>query len=82
MIIQHFTSDHVPICIISGEQNMPTKRLFEFEKWWIEHVEVWSLIKETWTSPLMVFDVARIWIAKLRSLRKSLLQWEKIQHSS
>lgn len=69
------TSDHVP-CVISISTQSPTRFIFNFENYWMEHADFMPLVEFIQTTPTPQMDIAKILTAKFKQLRKDLKQWK------
>ena len=68
-------SDHVPLLIDFGVDNVKKPYLFRFEKWWLEQKGFLDIVKKCWESPCHHTDPLERWQFKLRSLRRKLKGW-------
>jgi len=44
-------NDHVPLIINFGVDTSPKPYLFRFEKWWLEHEDIYHVIEKSWNCP-------------------------------
>lgn len=69
------TSDHIPLCLMNGEEERKRKKVFRFYKIWLESKESKEVVKRTWSLPVGYLDAAGIIIKKLGRLSKTLKRW-------
>lgn len=63
------TLDHALKCLDSGEYGPIPKRIFHFERLWLEHNEVHKLIRMNWSLTIRGSDTTEVLYYKLRRLR-------------
>ena len=68
------TSDHVP-CVISISTSIPKRSQFQFENYWMEHSDFFSIVQQCWFAP-HITDAAKIITAKFKNPRKELKVWQ------
>lgn len=54
--MQRPTSDHVPIKLDPGEAKEKRERIFRFEKWCLEHVGIYEIIRQSWAQWMYKVD--------------------------
>lgn len=69
------TSDHVP-CVISISTSIPKRSRFQFENYWMEQSDFFSIVQQGWYAPEHITDAAKIITAKFKNLRKVLKEWQ------
>jgi len=68
-------SDHVPLIINFGVDTTPKPYLFRFEKWWLDHEDIYHVIEKSRNSPCHLSNPIEVWQFKLRNLRRKLKGW-------
>ena len=77
--LPHPTSNHTSMCLDSNESMEAKRRIFWFEKMWLEAPSCEAVVKESWEIPISSLhqDVNEILAGKIRHLRKIIRMWEK-----
>ena len=68
-------SDHVPLLIDFGTENVKKPTLFRFEKWWLEQLDFKHFVSKIWSTECAYQDALDIWQFKIRLLRKKVKRW-------
>lgn len=74
--IRRPSSDHVLIKLDSGKLRQKKKRIFRFEKWSLEHEEVYEIIRHSWAQQTNKEDASYNICTKFCRLHRALLRWE------
>lgn len=69
------TSDHWP-CVIENKTSIPKGKIFRFENYWISHDSFVPLVANSWNGFFPQQDVAKLLIAKFKSLKSALRSWQ------
>lgn len=68
-------SDHAPLWLDCGGSFAPVRKIFRFEKWWLEVEGCIDIIIQNWSLPCPCHKAIEIWKYKIRRLRKFLKGW-------
>jgi hypothetical protein len=69
-------SDHCS-CLISMATDIPKPHTFRFDKFWLLHEEFMQVFENGWNIPCNHPDKARRLVAKYKTLRRVLRQWQQ-----
>jgi hypothetical protein len=69
-------SDHCP-CLVTISTKISTNKVFRFENYWLKHQDFQNVLAQSWNSPQVQIDAAKLFSAKLKSLRKNLREWQR-----
>jgi hypothetical protein len=64
------SSDHVPLILNLGIEEVKKPNIFRFEKWWLQQPDFRELITKLWNTPCAFNDPLDIWQFKIRLVRK------------
>lgn len=68
-------SDHTPVIWDSGTSQIPKKKSFKFEKWWLAIPEFKNLVDKAWATRCNSNNPVDRWQKRVRCLRKLANGW-------
>lgn len=68
-------SDHNPLLVDTGENAFFGKKIFRFEKWWIQKEDFRKVVEKAWAQPFHSENSVDIWQFKIRTFRRLARGW-------
>jgi hypothetical protein len=65
-------SDHTPLLVDTGGNQMFGKKKFRFKKWWLERAEFRDVVAKAWSTTCASKDPMEVWQCKIRALRRQV----------
>lgn len=59
--ISRASSDHVPLILNLGIEEVKKPSIFRFEKWWLQQPDFKELINKLWNTPCALTDPLDVW---------------------
>jgi hypothetical protein len=69
-------SDHVPLLLNFGVEELKKSNIFRFKKWWLQQAGFRELITKLGNTPCAFIDPLDIWQFKMRLIRKKVKGWD------
>lgn len=68
-------SNHCP-CLVTISIDIPRGGFFRFENYWLQHDQFSGILEQSWSTPMMQQDSAKLVTAKFKVTRQRLRQWQ------
>jgi hypothetical protein len=68
-------SDHTPLLINLGSNFTFGKKIFRFEKWWLERADFKDVVYKAWSTNCSALDPIEVWQNKIGTLRRMVRGW-------
>lgn len=68
-------SDDTPLLLNTGDNIHSGKKIFRFEKWWLERDDFVEVVKNAWEGPIEGSNPMDVWQERNRKFRKLARGW-------
>lgn len=73
--LDKFPSDHNSLLLDTGDNVYFGKKLFRFEKWWLQKESFNKMVEKVWEQPCQATNSLDVWQFRIRTLRRMARGW-------